>query len=112
MPGHVRSAEAESAVTIRKATTCVVADNSLETLNVEIDERTRWIELHVESRPASLWVDPMFDVFRYLDPRETPASIGQVFGEPRIPAVLPASAAGGVMPDGKQLSVKVVVRVR
>ncbi len=54
----------------------------------------------------------MFDVFRYLDPCETPASIGPVFGEPRILAVLPVSAAEGVMRDGEQLSVKVVVRAR
>ena len=35
--------------------------------------------------PLSLHVDPMFDLFRLLDPRETPASIGQIFGEPQNP---------------------------
>ena len=38
---------------------------------------------------------PSFDVFRLLDPRETPASIGQIFGEPRILAVLPVAGARG-----------------
>ena len=33
-----------------------------------------------------------FDVFRRLDPRETPPSIGQIFGEPSILAVLPSDA--------------------
>ena len=33
-----------------------------------------------------------FDVFRLLDPRETPPSIGQIFGEPRVLAVLPSAA--------------------
>jgi hypothetical protein len=42
--------------------------------------------------PVSLQVDPQFDVFRRLDPRETPPSIGQIFGEPRILAVLPKDA--------------------
>ncbi len=46
----------------------------------------------VSSPPVSLTVDPMFDLFRLLDPRETPSSIGQIFGEPKIVAVLPAAA--------------------
>jgi len=45
-----------------------------------------------ENEPLALYVDPRFDVFRKLDPRETPPSIGQVFGEPRVLAVLPAGA--------------------
>jgi aminopeptidase N len=42
--------------------------------------------------PLTLNVDPWFDVFRKLDPRETPPSIGQIFGEPRVLAVLPSAA--------------------
>ncbi|MCC6349408.1 MAG: M20/M25/M40 family metallo-hydrolase [Candidatus Eisenbacteria bacterium] len=44
------------------------------------------------ARPLSVEVDPSFDLFRLLDPRETPASIGQILGEPRVLAVLPARA--------------------
>ena len=47
------------------------------------------------TRPLMVHVDPRFDVFRKLDPRETPPSIGQIFGEPRILAVLPGVRAGG-----------------
>ncbi len=42
--------------------------------------------------PLALRIDPAFDLFRRLDPREIPASIGQIFGEPRVLAVLPADA--------------------
>ncbi len=42
--------------------------------------------------PLLLHVDPRFDVFRRLDPRETPPSVGQIFGEPRVLAVLPGGA--------------------
>jgi len=45
-----------------------------------------------DREPLSLDLDPEFDVFRKLDPRETPPSIGQIFGEPAILAVLPAKA--------------------
>ena len=49
-------------------------------------------EIHVSAEPLLLEVDPRFDVFRQLDPRETPPSIGRIFGDARILAVLPASA--------------------
>ncbi|MFN8094158.1 MAG: M1 family aminopeptidase [Vicinamibacteria bacterium] len=48
--------------------------------------------LHTEAEPVALHVDPQFDVFRLLDPRETAPSIGQIFGEAKIVAVLPAGA--------------------
>ncbi len=48
--------------------------------------------VHAGAEPVALHVDPSFDVFRLLDPRETPPSIGQIFGEPKVLAVIPASA--------------------
>ncbi len=49
--------------------------------------------IRVPERPLALQVDPAFDLFRRLDPREIPPSIGQIFGEPRVLAVLPADAS-------------------
>ncbi len=45
-----------------------------------------------DAEPLALDLDPEFDVFRKLDPRETPPSIGQIFGEPHILAILPSHA--------------------
>ncbi len=42
--------------------------------------------------PLALHVDPEFDTFRRLDPRETPPSLSMLFGEPAITAVLPSDA--------------------
>jgi aminopeptidase N len=56
-------------------------------------------EIPVDSRPLAVAADPLFDVFRILDPLETPPSIGQVFGEPEILAVLPSSSAGAPASD-------------
>ncbi len=42
--------------------------------------------------PVALVADPLFDVFRRLDPRETPPSLGQIFGDPKVLALLPSSA--------------------
>lgn len=60
------------------------------------DAATAPIEITLPDRPLALYVDPYFDTFRKLDPRETPPSISQIFGEPRIVAVLPASASAAV----------------
>ena len=55
--------------------------------------RSTEIALELDEEPLSLHADPRFDVFRILDARETPPSIGQIFGSPSIVAVLPASAS-------------------
>ncbi|MBK9089851.1 MAG: M20/M25/M40 family metallo-hydrolase [Holophagales bacterium] len=47
-------------------------------------------EIRTDSEPLGLAADPQFDLFRKLDPREIPPSIGQLFGEPKLLVVLPA----------------------
>ena len=59
---------------------------------VRLDKGNTTFTIRTDAAPLALSVDPRFDVFRRLDPRETPSSIGQIFGEPRILAVLPSSA--------------------
>ena len=51
--------------------------------------RLKTFRLEVDAEPIGLEVDPLFDLFRVLDPFETPPSIGQIFGEPQVLAVLP-----------------------
>jgi aminopeptidase N len=43
--------------------------------------------------PLSLDVDPEFDLFRLLDPRETAPSLGQIFGDGQVLAIVPALAS-------------------
>jgi len=61
---------------------------------VAMDGRASSFAFTVDARPGVLAVDPSFDVFRQLDPHETPSSIGQIFGEPEIMAVVPSGRAG------------------
>ncbi len=53
-------------------------------------ETKRTIEL--DDRPLSISVDPLFDVFRHLDPSETPSSLGQLFGTEDLVVILPSKA--------------------
>jgi aminopeptidase N len=59
---------------------------------VRLDVAEAPFTVRTKAAPLAVHVDPQFDVFRRLDPRETPPSIGQIFGEPAITAILPSSA--------------------
>ncbi len=60
--------------------------------SVRMDGREAAFAVTTAAPPLALHVDPAFDLFRRLDARETPPSIGQIFGEAKILAVLPAGA--------------------
>jgi hypothetical protein len=70
----------------------IQTEQGFSTYSVSLAGRTAPLEIPVADRPLALHVDPYFDVFRKLDPRETPPSISQIFGDPHILAVLPSSA--------------------
>ena len=60
-----------------------------EILEVPLLGRTGAGAVRVSGRPLAVQVDPAFDVFRRLDRREIPSSIGQVFGAERLVFVVP-----------------------
>ena len=45
--------------------------------------------------PAAVLVDPYYDVFRRLNRKEVPASLGQTYGDENIYVVLPARESSG-----------------
>jgi aminopeptidase N len=64
--------------------------------DVEMTAKQHTAALDLPARPLALSVDPRFDVFRRLDRREVPASLGQAFGAGAGLAVLPADAPEAV----------------
>jgi hypothetical protein len=54
---------------------------------------TTSFSIETTSVPTAVSIDPAFDLFRMLDPRETAPSIGQIFGASEVVAVLPAAEA-------------------
>ncbi|MEM8995308.1 MAG: peptidase M28, partial [Acidobacteriota bacterium] len=63
--------------------------DSTKTQVVRLHGESTAFEILVDSAPLRLDVDPEFDVFRRLDPLETPPSLGGLFGAPSVLAVLP-----------------------
>ena len=81
----------------------VQTERGVTAATVRLDKAEQPFSIASESRPVALFVDPHFDVFRRLDPRETPPSIGQIFGEPSILAVLPSDAGAEVVAAYREL---------
>lgn len=59
---------------------------------VRLDRRTRRFVLRLPGKPLRLDVDPGFDVFRQLDPGETPPSFSRLLGARSVVLVLPTAA--------------------
>ncbi|VAX41108.1 PDZ domain [hydrothermal vent metagenome] len=70
----------------------IATEAGQESFVVEMNNREVEFALAVSGKPVALAVDPAFDLFRLLSPFETPSSIGQLFGEPKILAILPSEA--------------------
>lgn len=68
----------------------VVTEKGMVRKVVPLEGREARFEVATDAEPLGLAADPQFDLFRRLDPREIPPSIGQVFGEPKVLAILPA----------------------
>jgi hypothetical protein len=89
--GKIEQRQAQAPFALEVPVVLALADGSrLE--RVALEGRSTEFTFIGDSPPSALAVDPEFDVFRLLDPRETPPSIGQIFGEPEILAVLPSAA--------------------
>jgi aminopeptidase N len=57
------------------------------------DRKTTWV-IDTATSPISVSIDPLFDLFRRLDPSEIPSNLGQLFGTQKIMAILPSNDAG------------------
>jgi hypothetical protein len=81
----------------------VLTENGADLAMVRTTGKETSFSLQADSRPLAIQADPQFDVFRLLDAREIPPSIGQIFGEPEILAVLPSAESDAVLAAYREL---------
>ncbi|MBT3031635.1 MAG: M1 family peptidase [Candidatus Thiodiazotropha sp. (ex Lucina pensylvanica)] len=67
-------------------------DGSVSQTTLSSQARETPFTIKVEQEPQQLQIDPWFDLFRQLDPAETPATLSRLFGSERILIVLPSNA--------------------
>ncbi len=63
---------------------------------VNVIGRETDVAISLKKRPLQINVDPLFDLFRRLDPGEIPSSLGQLFGVRNPMIILPSKADPGV----------------
>ncbi len=61
-------------------------------MHLDMTEREQALEMGFGHPPLWLAVDPLFDIFRRLDPSEIPSSVGRLFGAQELTLVLPSRA--------------------
>ncbi|MEW8083838.1 MAG: M1 family aminopeptidase [Candidatus Thiodiazotropha endolucinida] len=67
-------------------------DGSVLQTTISSQARETPFTLKLEQEPQQLQIDPWFDLFRQLDPAETPATLSRLFGSERVLIVLPSNA--------------------
>ena len=89
--GVLRQVQAGAKFELQAPLSLTTADG-LETQVLSVTGASTSFSFETASEPQLLEVDPQFDLFRLLDARETAPSIGQVFGDRKLLAILPAAA--------------------
>ncbi len=100
---HQRQAGAVYGLEIPVAVQVEGAD-SAQLRTVSMDRREQTFELRFANRPLRLAVDPAFDVFRRLDYRELPPSLGRLLGSERTVYVLPSGASAAMRTAYRRLA--------
>jgi len=92
--GTVRQVQKDAPFPLEVPLSVVTGKGAVRSV-ARLDGAEARFEIVTDSEPLGLAADPQFDLFRRLDPREIPPSVGQIFGEPKVLAILPA----GLSPD-------------
>lgn len=82
----------------------VSTSDGIEIESVALTGKTTRFTIETAAPPLLLEIDPDFDMFRLLDARETAPSIGQIFGEAQILAVLPSNDTPQMIDAYRQLA--------
>lgn len=90
---EVTQTQAGSAYPLSVPVTVQLANGERMDTTLPFDGRSARWQATLPARPLRVDVDPQFDVFRRLDPREQPASLGRLFGAPQQWLILPSRAS-------------------
>jgi hypothetical protein len=79
-------------------------DGSHQLKKLYMESRLQTFSFELPMAADALSVDPWFDLFRTLDPAETPPSLGQLFGAEEVLILLPSSAETELLQGYQQLA--------
>ncbi|MCK5357346.1 MAG: hypothetical protein KAJ48_03030, partial [Elusimicrobiales bacterium] len=59
---------------------------------LNLNRRSKFFKLQIDEKPISFEIDPEFDVFRKISPRETPSTLSRILGAKKPLIILPSKA--------------------
>jgi len=70
----------------------VATEDGLETFVFNMDKKLQSFQIPLNSKPLKLAVDPQYDVFRILNPKEVPPTLSKIWGSKDNIIILPSQA--------------------
>ncbi len=70
----------------------IATDNGIKDFTVHMDKKEQDFQLILDDEPLKLSVDPQYDVFRKLDPKEVPPALSKIWASKENLVVLPSEA--------------------
>ena len=67
----------------------IVTENGIKYETVQMNDKIASFNISLTEKPLKIMIDPQFDLFRILDPRETPPTLTKAFGAKKTLLVLP-----------------------
>ncbi len=67
----------------------IITEDGTHTEVVEMNEKEVKFNIYVQEKPLKLLIDPQFDLFRKLDPRESPPTFTKAYGAEQTLIILP-----------------------
>lgn len=67
----------------------IITNNGTHTEIVEMNEKEALYNISIKDKPLKLLIDPQFDLFRKLDPRESPPTFTKAYGAEQTLIILP-----------------------
>ena len=67
----------------------IVTENGAHSEVFEMNEKEAKFSINIKDKPLKLLIDPQFDIFRILDPRETPPTFTEAYGAEHTLVILP-----------------------
>lgn len=67
----------------------IITENGIHSKIVEMNEKEVKYNISIKDKPLKLLVDPQFDIFRKLDPRESPPTFTKAYGAEKTLIILP-----------------------
>ncbi len=70
----------------------VLTEKGIKTFVFNMNKSTQTFQINLKNKPLKLQVDPQYDVFRILDPREVPPALSKIWGSNESVIILPSKA--------------------